>query len=256
MDLPPELRQMVYDLALPCLLPAAGKTVKIQSYKAAHEPRIACRVGRFGVDLSVSMQRRRPESKTNALAAFLTLNKQIAQEAGSYIYGTSIFEFYDLVAMGVFLENINHVNRAQLRYLGLRDCDYTASTARSALSSLQGATQLRHTAFHPGAVCCAQPLCGTASRDAFLLDLCQTMLKLRGDQQEETVDIRDLFEVQVPESVPCDVCRCSRHTRWCEQGRHNKCSVRCADMAEHCKALNLRIRGRITKGLLLESVTN
>lgn len=184
-DLPLELRQIVYDLALPS---RDYQLIKIST----------------GGELSTGLWRSYcPRTITgppiNNLATVLRLSKAISAEARSHYYGTNVFEFAGLSGMTIFLPAIGRANRSQLRQLRLNSNGYDFHTAGKAFSQLQDALQLRSLTMRLDLVCWS----GTRKyvvtpahvvRDA--KPMLEGLLEMKRQHGEDVGDVLNILQVE------------------------------------------------------------
>ncbi|KAK5121642.1 hypothetical protein LTR85_004814 [Meristemomyces frigidus] len=235
MDLPPELRQMVYDLLL-----TEHEGVEVSAYRIDTMPRKLCRASfraRYRsekvkwvnfIDSTVG-------DPPSSLSSLLTLNKQVQQEAGTSFYGNNSFKFTSLTDMKFFLESVGDMRRS-LRYMSLDTDGYTLSKARATFDLLKEAAGLR-----------------TFAR--FVND-CTKLLKTLHQALEAgdgTAKVTDIIKIHGDVDWPkCRACKDFTSANSLQCARARVCQVRCNELQAHCDKLVADVRALVMKAVGIE----
>lgn len=251
LDLPPEIRQMMYDILL-----EEEDPISMTTYKPVYRPRRPCRdtfrsrrspdhlpyrwnsaIGKW-VDM--------PPSPARTL---LLLNKQIYAEVVPTIYGSNTFAFDDLKDTRLFLETIGS-NRKHLRRLSLDGTanSYTAKDAKPMFKLLKHAKGLRSITFYHNTLCRTGYNHATIEKlvedaEVLLQSLYISQMKAHG-----STNVLDLFKVTAS-ADKCYECEKARG-RACGRSGASKCGIdSCDEMPAHHAELCERIRKLIAQEL-------
>lgn len=260
MGLAPEIRQLIYELLF-----EDDEPIKLTTVKAKRSPRRAVSVSRHGTGAYdqvkwVGEQNAfigGPPSSLNLLAA----SKQLLKEAAPVIYGNNSFEFYDMSAMQIFLEDAGSM-RKHLRYIALDSYGYKPLKARSVFNMLRDAKDLQAIALSHRDVCHA-PLAGghgyTPRVNAIAAD-CTPMMAglLHAQKKKKNSDAAQVLDILQVYTDPTEMCGN------CKQGNANLCSWRkvgcktkCVDVDEdHFAEVQDSLRKIVAKKLGLEVLTH
>ncbi|QIW99908.1 hypothetical protein AMS68_005426 [Peltaster fructicola] len=152
LDLPPELRNNIYEL----IFTNSGHGMSIIQHKQA-SGRNTVRTGRvYNVNYTSrpGYWRKRksiaggpvvPDPSRTLVPALLRVNKQIYKEAIAMLYA-QVFYFQNVVALGEFLSGIGHSNRKLLQHIVITEWEQRGvknHKARAAITWLMDATDLR-----------------------------------------------------------------------------------------------------------------
>ena len=137
MDLPPEIRMMIYE----CMIPSIG-FLKISTHKRVNEPRRPLVLQSIW-DRPIQKWTDQP----SFALTFLRASKQTLQEAAPLLYSNNEFRFSCLGDMKVFLDRIGSM-RPHVRHISIDENGYQRTKARSAFHSLKDASNLRTFSFH------------------------------------------------------------------------------------------------------------
>lgn len=244
MDLPGEIRQIIYDLLL-----KESEPISITTRKQNYQPRYA---QRYVADKS---KKSKPGfATTNILDTFLRLSKQVASEAATTFYGNNVFEFDKIANMKIFLTGIGSMHR-HLRYLHIARAGYTASKARPTFSLLMVAEGLRTLAFHHDQMCGRTgDVLTRPDKHEVVADLKGLLDYLYGIQRQQkrngkTDGIDVLSIVKIHWDKECMRCS-SPDVTGCE--KLPGCGSDCGEHLTHCKELMAEVRSKVAKSLWME----
>ncbi|KAF7194399.1 hypothetical protein HII31_04204 [Pseudocercospora fuligena] len=138
LDLPPEIRNLIYDELL-----LEHSPVKIVTYKAKGRARRAVRSTLHHGHPGLTWNSKLGTWKGQASSAhvILQVNKQILAEAGPIAYGSNVFQLDDYRGLRDFLEGIGSM-RAHLKQIRLLSPIYYTTVATTALHKLKDAKGL------------------------------------------------------------------------------------------------------------------
>jgi hypothetical protein len=151
LDLPPKLRDMIYEMTL-----SDVNGVSLIGYQSGHR-HIARRGPVYSMDHYISGWRRRRCGRgdrnhqqvspitTSFVPALLAVNKQINAEAINYLYGHD-FAFADSSALHSFLATIGHGNQQRLTNIEVKSWGHSGvgkGNNHASLTLLAGATNLK-----------------------------------------------------------------------------------------------------------------
>ncbi|KAK4541851.1 hypothetical protein LTR36_007383 [Oleoguttula mirabilis] len=256
MDLPPELRQMVYDLLL-----TEEDDVGISTYKIESEPRKLCRDSfrtRYRTEKIkwVQLKEVAASDPPSSLSSLLLLSKQVQQEAGTSFYANNTFRFESLTDMKFFLESIKDFRRF-LRYIRLCVDGYTSTKARDTFQLLKDATSLRSFVVHHDTLCESRPRGrgyhrtspeGFAKDCTELFNALHQALTAREDNIKRVTDILQIVEGH-QQHRKCRHCEdsTSSHPLTCSQT--HRCHINCDEVASHHDNLVADVKRLIMEAL-------
>lgn len=243
MDLPPEIRNIVYRHLL-----EEDVEVQIRSYQPrGHERR--------PVQLSFSpgtYSRRRDQTWDAANGrwlgpgesghSLLAVSKQMLQETATIAYGSKRFGFRKYSDARLFLDRIGSMRRF-LREIELPDQIRSVSTTQLFFKQLRDATNLQSIIVRHRDVCNKDRYSPSSSRNPKILaatmkpllkalQKCDRALEARGKTPER--DLLSLVEVEHEDDHLCYQCEAKNYDL-CYS--FNRCSVKCVDLKEHLEEL-------------------
>lgn len=230
LDLPPELRKMVYGL----LLIESDRKITMYTHKPVGQPRRPVRDSFRSNRRHKGLQWDKITGKWLAslpsTSGVLCINKQIYSETVPIAYGANKFEFSKVLDLEVFLTAIGRM-RKYLRHVSLDDRHFLRSKVRSIMSQLLESKSLRSITFNHLMFCDRSTWSAwsrhrnTTTMESFV-DLCQPFLvraHKKRKKDDEAVDVQDLF--QIKPSSKCYWCSASE-----QDGKERECfNLRCSD---------------------------
>ncbi|KAK5121645.1 hypothetical protein LTR85_004817 [Meristemomyces frigidus] len=250
LDLPPELRGMVYDL----LLQQPEERIIMDTYKPVGQPRRPVRAGFRSKHTHKRMQWDKLRGKWVGQKAsnfsLLRVNQQLREEAAAVVYGNHTFACSDMAAMLIFLETIGGM-RKHLRHvkLGLWH-NYQESKTRPIFDLLKEAKGLRTLEIEHRTICSNPEYTygKVTTAEGFVRDCLSLLKTLHKEQQEAatSVDVRDI--IKVGEVEKCWACRrtlkddCNTMT----------CKYPCKDVQEHNMEFAAEFRALVAKAVGIE----
>ncbi|KAK4544500.1 hypothetical protein LTR36_004072 [Oleoguttula mirabilis] len=238
-DLPAEIRQMVYDL----LLREEGH-ISITTHKQRGMPRLACRKVVETVSVGDKKVGRRVQARFNVLDTLLRISKQVADEAATTFYGNNSFAFDNLSNMEVFLTGMGS-QRKHLRYLRLAPDGYTASKARPTFTLLKDAAGLRTFAFDHNTICKRMKEMAADLKALFTyIDSIHRSQKEAGES--DVVDVLSIIKIEW-DTEKCSQCSVSPTKDGCL--RFKGCGFDCDDGAAHCEEALEEARSLVAKSI-------
>ncbi|KAK0347981.1 hypothetical protein LTR91_001866 [Friedmanniomyces endolithicus] len=250
LDLPPEIRTMVYDL----MLPNATSTISMSTYKPHHKPRRPCCTTFLDKRLHAPLEwdptiGKWIDQPLSTAASLFRVNKLIHKEMTSIWYSTYTLEFFMLKEMRVFLETIGTM-RQYLRSVGVTYGQrYDSRMRRVVFALLEGAQNLR-TIYLPHAM-----ICGTgtlaSSVGSLMVDSRSLLETIHAAQRagREGADPLSLFKVEYRYQMCAECVSTPPRPTQCAMGISRACKIPCLDNEAHCLALTARIRSEVAKVL-------
>ncbi|KAK4892607.1 hypothetical protein LTR27_008883 [Elasticomyces elasticus] len=244
LDLPPELRVMVYELLLQEPAP-----IQVWSYKPTHKPRRPCRATFRDVKLHGKLDWIAQTGKwvgqpSTCVKTLFRINKQIFNEAVSVLYGTNTFEFAIALDLRLFLQTIGDM-RKHLRQLRLTNLQGYAPTHRlPVFDLLRDAKGMRTIRYHHAMICeDASVTKDDRGLDALIKDSTGLLKVLYKAQEEgaEGVDVLGLFVFEHYHDEICVSCF-GGQPELCSKKEVRACKVGCTELPAHCAVLMARAR--------------
>jgi len=253
LDLPPELRKMVYDL----LLQESGP-ITIDSYKPVNLPRRPVRLGlrnkynHKGLQwdkLSGKWQGQKPSN-----FSLLRVNKQLRDEAAAFVYGDHTFNFYSMSDALVFVETVGSMAK-YLRQLDLASCGYMSTKATPLLELLKDAKGLRALTVAHSTVCSSRTIYYYGRKhvtpERFVHECAPLLAALHEERKaaDNEANVLDILQIETDFTL--------NNCLQCSQGRtdncnKHRCGVECKDVAAHCEKVVANIRRMIAEKLNVE----
>ena len=253
LDLPPELRGMIYDILLNELKP----TIKMGCRKFSGQPRRPIRYGEWhlaknpGVRDGATIAEQIELEPTAVVLA--QVNKQISEEFLPLVYNTN-FQFADTTSLNVFLERIGST-RQHLRHISLpREHGYTGGRGPKTFGNLIPASALRSLTINHISICSTNGRYGgTCSLEQFKNDILPLMESLH-ESREGKDGQRSVLDIVHVASAPCIPCSKVPPPFACKQANRG-CMVLCHDqnIAEHCEDVKSRFRALLAQELEIEA---
>ncbi|KXL43874.1 hypothetical protein M433DRAFT_5295 [Acidomyces richmondensis BFW] len=246
LDLPPELRMMIYSFLF-----EEPEPITIIRFKTRGLPRRLVMSSFMEVEKHRGLEWdaksgtwiNQPPSKL----ALLAVSKQVLQEAGPVMYGNNIFSFERVSYMREFLSIMGNMRR-HLREVRIKKGGYTSSHMRGALNLLKSAKGLRSLSLDIHDISRLEPQdLGLALK--ILLKACQPMLKVLQKFQATAkipVDVPTIVSIRCKEGL-CDGCQ---QVRRC--GRYSWCKFTCKEAPKLCEEMNSAWRQLTTELLGIE----
>lgn len=260
LDLPPELRQIVYGFLL-----VEDGPLGMSTHKPTHRLRRPVRDSfdrndshaDYKWDPVVGKYVDQPPSSW----AILRVNKQIFNEAASIGYGVNRFMFKDVRGLKCFLDTAKSM-RPYLKHLVLKGAgrEYQSTKACSVFHSLKDAKRLRSFIL-PHVWFCAMresrswrsEYRSRASATKYIVNEAGRMLKAWHKTGETGNPPSDFAHVLGVGYTPEDCYEC---TIWDKDGSGcsdtRGCKVKCKQMEAHCEELTKQLRAEVAKFLGIE----
>lgn len=275
MDLPPEIRNMVYGYLID-----APRENMIISYKPVHKERRSIsstfRLGTYG-----SVNRRRGRSGLSwdpqngkwvaqlpLPYGLLRVSRQIQSETGSLLYGNTTFSFGEWSDMSLFLDTIGNMRRFLCRVkLPFAYKGYTKSSA--IIKKLQGATSLETLLVQHEDLCSSSvKRRGHIGVHAFVAGFKHVLKAVQSSQASagaaSSGSVLDILriEAKIGEKSMCTHCseNSQRYCPDCAGNRdhdlkcygHINCRVPCSEHEAHCQELADEVRAELANALGIE----
>ncbi|KAK3112266.1 hypothetical protein LTR53_011646 [Teratosphaeriaceae sp. CCFEE 6253] len=261
MDLPPELRTLVYDYMLLEKL----EEIKIDTYKPVGQPRRAVRQSFRGKADHKGTTWDKTYGKwigqTPSGLSLLRVSQQLRSETAPVVYGQHDFQLLHMGDMECFLDGIGDM-RKYLRTLTLGVNCYRSARCRSAFTLLKDAESLRSIKIPHETLCNDKRGAygyryrtrhGTSS--PHFLAGCTAMLKMQHELRkgkDDVVSAVNLIKITSP-----------RDCYQCERGKDKlgyvcramECGYPCGDASEHGSEFDAKFRAAVRRILGLEAIT-
>ncbi|TKA80865.1 hypothetical protein B0A55_02348 [Friedmanniomyces simplex] len=251
MDLPPELRKMVYDL----VLLEKSEKITIESYKPVGQPRRPVRQGfRYTgrndhKGMTWDKTRGKWIGQLPSNLGVLRVSHQVCAETASIFYGHHDFYCSDLAAMELFLHMMGEM-RQYLKHISISENPWKPSKAKPALSLLGDAKSLR-TLSLPHTLYCTDKSRWDPNRMSLetVVKDCGPMLKALCKARKNDDTAVSVFDIiKLPESEVCWQCKYNKeHASY--RCSNMACGYPCAEQEEHHKAFAPKLRAAIANQL-------
>ncbi|KAK0276083.1 hypothetical protein LTR35_003626 [Friedmanniomyces endolithicus] len=250
LDLPPEIRTMVYGT----LLKGTTATVNVSTYKPNHRPRRPCCVtfrdklphGDYDWDPVTCKWLGMERSSTS----LFRVNKLILGEAASVFYSNT-FDFDSTKSMHLFLETIGSM-RLYLRSLRLTGVHaYDDRVRRAIFGLLESAKDLR-TIYLPLAMMRKPSDRELPVMMARLIADSRTLLDTRLATRRagaKEVDPMNLFEVDHTRAMCYQCCRTPARPDLCPTETARDWDIPCLGIEAQCLAMTTRLRSEVARAL-------
>ncbi|KAK0961134.1 hypothetical protein LTR91_005992 [Friedmanniomyces endolithicus] len=241
LDLPPEIRTMVYGM----MLKGTTATVIVSTYKPNHRPRRPC-----GVTFRDKLQHGEYDWDPRSFTSLFRVNKLILAEAASVFYSNT-FDFESTKAMHLFLETIGSM-RPYLRSLRLTGVHaYDDRVRRAIFGLLESAKDLR-TIYLPLAM-----MRKPSDRElpvvmASLIADSRTLLDTRRAARRagaKEVDPISLFEIDNTRLMCYQCCRKPARPELCRTETARDWDIPCLRIEAHCLAMTARLQSEVARAL-------
>jgi hypothetical protein len=262
LDLPAEIRQIVYDLVVREDSPIGIYATKPRGKRTRLHTTFGPKPKRPGNSHSSS---NKPLS--NDIETLLRVSKQVSVEAATACYGGNTFKFEDTCSMGVFITRIG-CYRKYIRHIAVKSTGYTKFQARFAFSILAAKSKdLRSIAIHHNTICRGRLSRRSAADSArqttipeliqdlttLLQSLKKTLCKGKGKApggkhvEEGKERILNLVKIEACD-WKCGFYR-DREAWPGPCGYPNGCKRVCGEMGKHCEDLMAEVREAVGKVL-------
>ncbi|KAK4900240.1 hypothetical protein LTR27_002464 [Elasticomyces elasticus] len=244
MDLPPELRKMVYDILLPEV-----KAIEIQRHKVVHEP---WRPVRASFTDKVAHRPMKLESATGkwigqvpSSFALLRVSKQLLAETAPVAYGANVFELDCFRDAEIFLETISGM-RLYVKAIKFGRHAYEKSKARGIFDFLTDAVNLRSIRIKHHTFCSGDGNDYCTAGVTEFVKMCRPAIeKMHKARKTDSVavPVLDLLQVDAPQ-----LCY---HCKKKDGGNCTGCcgSRPCSEAEEHRVEVAGELRARLAKAL-------
>ncbi|KAK4541854.1 hypothetical protein LTR36_007386 [Oleoguttula mirabilis] len=245
LDLPAELRGMVYDLLL-----HESEDISMVTHKPVGLPRRPVRSS-FRTGLHKSMQWEKLSGKwigqTASNFSLMRVSKQLREEAAAVVYGNHTFRFSEMSATLIFLQTIGDM-RKHLRQLTLNDRYYKGTKGRPIFKLLKEATSFRSLTFSHGLLCSSRWY--RAIEMESLVSDCLPLLEALHEEQKIDSSIADPRDIiTVTNATKCY--QCESKSGQCVKGACGKADS-CKELKKHDEQLATEIRGLVADKLGIE----
>ncbi|KAM3423827.1 hypothetical protein BST61_g1226 [Cercospora zeina] len=241
LDLPPEIRQMIYD---ELFLDLGG--ISITPLRRKHHEHRAVSIDRFsGTSIEYSSSTGTWSKKPPSALGLLAVNKQIYQEAASTLYG-NVFKFGNFSICQTFLHGIGGM-RGFLRNIRFHRFAYMKTKARAVFFKLREAKRLRSLQLNVRDVSSERDWYGSVRAVTFAADCKTMMVALHKSRkgQEDVPSVLDLVRL-TGELEECGYCRMGGYDTDDSEG------CECNDLKAEREKAEQVIRGLIAKSVGIE----
>ncbi|KAK5135687.1 hypothetical protein LTR08_004988 [Meristemomyces frigidus] len=241
LDLPPELRKMVYGY----LFDENG-AIKLETHKPVREARRPVRTGFRNAKQHKGLTWSKADGKwigqVSSNHAIMRVNQQLLQETAAVAYGTTTFAFTDMSDLNIFIDTIGDMC-AYLKHVYVR-CSYNSTKALSVFNNLKAAKALRSITFDHNIVCSRRTVYSrhTLDKETLVADAKRMLKALHKMKKTDDLvtSVLDIFKVGWDEKVCGNCLAPSKDLRKCS--RCWSCEVSCENMAEKCEETTTSIR--------------
>lgn len=252
LDLPPELRQMIYEL-----LVVGDGPIRMTTHKPVGQPRrpVLDSFINYGEHKKYQWDRNTGKyiDQPPSTWAILRVNKQIFNEVAPIAYGANRFEFLASAELKCFLDSIKSM-RSYLKHLKIEESYFQVTAARSILYSLRDANALRslaipHTWFCQYAGNRYYNRRYTVTVEDFV-NLAARRLKAwhkAGKSANNTIDALTVLRVSYSKGT-CYECRVIATDGSACRGT-GVCEVKCKEHEAHCEKLTEKLRAVVARSL-------
>ncbi|KAK5720508.1 hypothetical protein LTR17_014909 [Elasticomyces elasticus] len=255
MELPPELRQMVYEIVL---LEENSRNIDIDSYKPSGLSRRPVQSGfrstsRDGPHHGLTWDKSRGKwmGQPPSNMGLLRVSHQVRRETAPVVYGLQTFHCHGMSPMEVFLETIGDM-RGYLKHLPIKEYGYKLGKQRSIFSLLRDARSLRSITYPHNLLCAGKQEQMYYEHLLTVEDLAREaapMLRALHESREDddtAVPICELIQVEKPHL--CFSCRHMKDTST-YKCMNMACEYPCGEAEQHHIDINARLRAAIAKEL-------
>lgn len=251
MDLPPEIRNLIYSF----MVEADDCKVRITTSKKVHEPR---RPALGGGKWDAGSKRRVAPSAL--YSTILRTSKQVLREAAPILYGTNHFSFNGFGTLQIFLDRIGSM-RKYLRFIRMDTSGFQRSKVRTSLNMLKDATDLRMLSFDHENLCLDKVpyyfhKVTLTTFTYFVRPFLKALHRARLGSNNE-MSVLDVIKIEWERCIKCkesapdfpvDV-ECRRTNTRPSFWANNECHVVCKDLEAHCKEVEQKCRKAFAKEL-------
>ena len=256
MDLPAEIRNMIYVNLL-----VEDEPIIMSTTCALNELERPCRVtyknakGHEG--LTYNKQTKRYMNQPPSALAVLRLNKQVFEEAGALVYASNRSQFSHLFDLKIFVQRVGTM-RSHIRHITITGhWAFYKTNARSAFFSLRDATGLRSLTFNHIMICgdTKNHLADGLPPSEFAEHI-KTMIRALHKAHKQNADGFNVLDIIKVDWVRCICCR-SFAPNFVSAADDDMCmscfcSVKCRNLAQHCKKVEAEIRKLIAEQLRIK----
>lgn len=251
MDLPAELRQMVYEVML-----EEDGPIKLSSHKPVHQAKRVVgesfRLRDSHKDLKWDNTTGKWFGKKPSYHSVLRVNKQVHEEAVPVAYGSNRFGVADMAVLKIFLNAIGDMCK-HVKHLEIYDTSYTVTRSNSCFRALRGAVALRSITFQHQALCSKRY--GWMMETMTMLpriasDSCTMLRALREAQEDDegATNVLDIVKVK-PKGELCHRCE-QQQPEACT--KNYNCATHCNELEGHNTKVAAELRRCIAKDLGIE----
>ena len=259
MDLPPEIRTMIYTYLF-----KGDSELWINTYKPVNQlrrPQLRrTRVEYIANPKGGSMAKGVKDTSLPDGLTLLRVSRHMLREAASVLYGNNHFHVHGLSDLKIFLDTIGTM-RHYLRYLHIGKNGWWRSKARTAFHPLKDVAELRILSFDHGDVDVDTSVTGywtsryTTSPAGLVYQLSPLLASLKKlhAAKGNASAVLELIKIDWDKCGRCkeaasqfavdDKCIGSAASVWTNNG----CKVKCKDAAEHCKEVENTIRTKVAE---------
>ncbi|KAK3651157.1 hypothetical protein LTR56_005921 [Elasticomyces elasticus] len=250
MELPPELRQMVYEIVL---LEEKSKEITIDSYKPKGLPRRPVQSGfrstsrsspHHGLTWDKSRGKWIGQQPSNM--GLLRVSHQLRRETAPVVYGLQTFHCLGMSPMEVFLDTIGDM-RKYLKHLPIQEYAYKPGKERLIFSLLRDAKSLRSIAYPHGLLCGDKRAYQYGNRSSVegLMREAAPMLKALHESREHDVTAVSVLDI-IKLGRPRLCYQCERNMDKPNYKCANmSCGYPCSEIEKHHTDFETRLRAGI-----------
>ncbi|KAK4900248.1 hypothetical protein LTR27_002472 [Elasticomyces elasticus] len=254
MDLPPELRKMVYELVL---LDEKSKKITIDSYKPIGQLRRPVQQGfrwthRNGPHHGLTWDKAKGKwlGQKRSNLGVMRVSHQMREETAPFVYGLQNFHCLDMSAMEVFFETIGDM-RGYLKHLSLDTYGYKPSKSHTIFRLLRDAKSLRSITISHDMLCDDKRTYHHGKRTTVegLVGEAAPMLKALHNSREDDKTAVSVFDIiKIERSKICFQCEKFKD-KPSYKCSNMACGYSCSEIEKHHSDFKARLRAAIAKAL-------
>lgn len=261
MDLPAELRTLIYSFVV-----EAEGTIKVSTAKEPTQMRRPVRSAstrlRTQRHYLWNRTRRTQIDGNQGVTTLLSLSKQIFKEAAPVLYSDNQFSFEDSRDLNVWLDTIGSM-RSFVRHIHLGEGGWHTNIARSVITKLKDATDLRSFSIYHANMCATNNERWITWRTSIELFGCHFsgVLRRLKENGRSAADLLDVVKVKWTRCRKCNLLapEFPEAYDYCEGSSaihywRPPCQTKCKGAAEHCLEVEARLRKVLARELWIKDL--